>query len=82
MRESIIKASSKTKKDFEFLIGSRFSVDGKLYTVQGLQQTENELFVEAEHGKNLAVFPVDQMMNTLLVEEEIELFKPNYLTAR
>lgn len=82
MRESSIKASSKTKKDFEFLVGSQFSVDGKLYTVQGLQQTDHELLVEAEHGEDLVVFPVEQTMNALLVEEDIEFFNPNYLTAR
>ena len=43
-----IKESSKTLKDYEFLIGARFRVDGELYTVQGLKPTENELFVNAE----------------------------------
>ena len=72
-------------RDYRFLIGRQFAADGELYVVHGLQIGEGPLAVEAStaEGENSPrIFSISDVINSLLIEEEIELFNPNYLSAR
>ena len=81
-------------KDYHFLIGQRFSVGGEIYVVQDLTNQDEHLYVQA--GASLEddivvreaqqsqgqLFKLNEVIQSLLVDEEIELFNPNYLAAR
>ena len=72
-------------RDYRFLIGRQFAADGELYVVHGLQIGEGPLAVEAstaEGESSPRFFSISDVINSLLIEEEIELFNPNYLSAR
>lgn len=84
-------------KDYHFLIGQRFSVNGEIYVVQGLINTDERTYVQAETSADDDIvisesqelkaqeghlFELNEVIQTLLVDEEIELFNPNYLAAR
>ncbi len=81
------------KKDYQFLIGHRFSVGGEIYVVQDLTDQDEHIYVQAqasagddiilsEPGKGGRLFKLNEVIQSLLVDEEIELFNPNYLAAR
>ena len=72
------------KTDYQFLIGQDFSVGDDVYTIQDVAWTDDTALVEAnvkeQVGKDSpSSFPVSQVLQWLLVEEEIELFNPNFL---
>ena len=72
------------KTDYQFLIGQDFSVGDDVYTIQDVGWTDDTALVEAnvkeQVGKaSLSSFPVSQVLQWLPVEEEIELFNPNFL---
>jgi hypothetical protein len=72
------------RKDYQFLIGHQFSVGGQIYTVRGLTFDEERTYVEAhisEQFENSETFSLSDVIQCLLVDEEIELFNPNYLAA-
>ena len=79
------------KMDYQFLIGRDFSVGEDVYTVRDIAWSDDFALVQA-HPKSdqnvLALpgigncqFPLTQVLQWLLVEEEIELFNPNFLGA-
>ncbi|MDH3644847.1 MAG: hypothetical protein OES38_22270 [Gammaproteobacteria bacterium] len=79
------------KMDYQFLIGRDFSVGDDVYTVRDIAWSDDSALVQA-HPKNdqmpLALpnvgnrqFPLTEVLQWLLVEEEIELFNPNFLGA-
>jgi hypothetical protein len=74
------------KKDYEFLIGHRFSVEGEIYVVRDLTEDEGGTFVQAGSSDKDQPYPrmfsLSDVIQWLLVDEEIELFNPNYLAAR
>ncbi len=84
------------KKDYQFLIGQRFTADGETYVVRELVSQEDQVFVlaavssaddedivvsEAGHEEAVRTFRLNEVIQSLLVDEEIELFSPNYLAA-
>ena len=81
------------KKDYQFLIGQRFSVGGEIFVVQDLTHRDEHTYVQAqpsgegeivlsEPGSAARLFKLNEVIQSLLVDEEIELFNPNYLAAR
>jgi hypothetical protein len=74
------------KKDYEFLIGHRFSVEGEIYVVRDLTEDEGHTFVQAGSSDKNQIHPrmfsLSDVIQWLLVDEEIELFNPNFLAAR
>ena len=81
------------KKDYQFLIGQRFSVGGEIYVIQDLTEQDEHTYVLAqasneediilsEPGEGARLFKLNEVIQSLLVDEEIELFNPNYLAAR
>jgi hypothetical protein len=84
-------------KDYQFLIGQRFSVGGEIYVVQDLTNRDEHTYVQAAASVNDEIvvtepqqplaqdgrlFMLSEVIQSLLVDEEIELFYPNYLAAR
>jgi hypothetical protein len=75
------------KMDYQFLIGRDFCVGTDVYTVRDVAWHEEFPVVQTDvndHTHKRRVrhsFPVAQVMQWLLVEEEIELFNPNFLGA-
>ena len=72
-------------KDYQFLIGQRFSVGGDIYVVRDLTSGEDRTYVEAqlpEQEDSQQTFSLKDVIEWLVVDEEIELFNPNYLAAR
>ncbi|MCZ6710574.1 MAG: hypothetical protein O7B25_09440 [Gammaproteobacteria bacterium] len=72
------------KTDYQFLIGQDFSVGDDVYTIQDVAWTDDTALVEANVKEQVgndspSSFPVSQVLQWLLVEEEIELFNPNFL---
>ena len=73
------------KTDYQFLIGRDFCVGDNVYTIRSVAWMEEDALVEAnvkgaeEDARAQYRFPVGQVLQWLLVEEEIELFNPNYL---
>lgn len=68
------------------MIGRDFSVGDDVYTVHEVAWTENDALVEAnakeragEDSLRKRRFPVSHVLQWLLVEEEIELFNPNFI---
>ena len=89
------------RKDYQFLIGQRFSVGGEIYVVRDLTCQDEFTHVQAEAENTLdfvltepraqeqrgtqagdRIFRLNEVIQSLLVDEEIELFNPNYLAAR
>ena len=84
------------KKDYQFLIGQRFTAEGDIYVVRELTSQEEQVFIladvfrtedeeivvsEAGQGDLQRAFKLNEVIQSLLVDEEIELFSPNYLAA-
>ncbi|MCB1686050.1 MAG: hypothetical protein R3E82_14080 [Pseudomonadales bacterium] len=72
-------------RDYRFLIGRQFLADGGLYFVQGLSTGDSPPVIEAGLSPDDPPshrFSIGDVIRGLLVEEEIELFNPNYLSAR
>jgi hypothetical protein len=89
------------RKDYQFLIGQRFSVGGEIYVVRDLTFQDEFTYVQAEAENTVdivlsepctqeqrgtqggdRIFRLNEVIQSLLVDEEIELFNPNYLAAR
>ena len=87
------------RKDYQFLIGQRFSVDGVTYVVRDLTAADDRTYVEARSSEqdsderdtrrrnprpldDSRTFTLQDVIDSLVVDEEIELFNPNYLAAR
>ncbi|MGE0624500.1 MAG: hypothetical protein AB7I04_19160 [Pseudomonadales bacterium] len=82
------------RKDYRFLIGQRFAFGGAIYVVQDLTAAEDRTYVTANPSDTDAreqsggaepgteTFSLSDVIQWLLVDEEIELFYPNYLAAR
>lgn len=83
------------RKDYRFLIGQRFAFAGAIYVVQDLTAAEDRTYVranpsfpeqagaDAPTGEDaVETFSLSDVIQWLLVDEEIELFYPNYLAAR
>ena len=81
------------KKDYQFLIGQRFSVAEGIFVVQSLTNQDEHTYVQAQPSQESdlllsepdgagALFKLNEVIQALLVDEEIELFPPNYLAAR
>lgn len=83
------------RKDYRFLIGQRFAFRGAIYVVEDLTAAEDRTYVRANpssperaaadalSGEGEAeTFSLSDVIQWLLVDEEIELFYPNYLAAR
>ncbi len=77
------------RKDYQFLIGQRFSVEGQIYEVQSLTNRDEHTYVQAVvwHEGEIVVgepqpledrllFSLHDVIQSLLVDEEIELFNP------
>ena len=83
-------------KDYQFLIGQRFSVGGEVFVVQDLTKRDEHTYVQAgvstdeivvseatqDQTQSSQLFKLNDVIQSLLVDEEIELFNPNYLAAR
>ena len=77
-------------RDYQFLIGQRFSVAGEIYVVRDLTSAEDQTYVEVlasesgmeEESSVSRTFTLSDVVQWLLVDEEIELFNPNFLAAR
>jgi len=71
--------------EYRFLLGHRFNVDSRSYLVRTILVRDQCVFVNAEstvNGKTTTRrFPAATAIESLLVEEEIELFSPNFVTA-
>ncbi len=85
------------RMDYQFLIGQRFSVGGEIYVVQDVTRQNEHTYVQAgttvdddivvsePQGTRVhdgRLFKLNEVIQSLLVDEEIELFNPNYLAAR
>lgn len=77
--------SVQTNMDYQFLVGHKFSVDDQQYAVLEIVIRDQRVFVEADttvDGKTIRrQFPAATAIESLLVEEEIELFSPNFVFA-
>lgn len=72
------------RKDYQFLVGQRFLVDGEIFVVRELTSTEDVTLVEAHPPEALdtsRTFALTEVIQGLVVDEEIVLFNPNYLAA-
>ena len=72
------------RRDYRFLIGHAFSVAGETYVVRDLTTRDDHTVVEAGRSDGEASsseFSLAEVIERLIVDEEIELFNPNYLTA-
>jgi hypothetical protein len=75
------------KMDYQFLMGRDFCVGTDVYTVRDIAWQEEFPVVQADvndHARERRArhsFPLAQVLQWLLVEEEIELFNPNFLGA-
>lgn len=80
--------------DYQFLIGQRFSIGGEIYVVEELTSRNEQIYVRAQAPDDADIvlcepttsgdgllFKLTEVIQTLLVDEEIELSHPNYLTA-
>lgn len=91
------ESNTRMRKDYQFLIGQRFSSGGEVFVVQDLTRREEHTYVQAEssvandivlsepqqaEAQTGRLFEVNDVIQSLLVDEEIELFNPNYLAAR
>lgn len=72
-------------KNYRMLIGRQFAVGDDVYTICDITRVDNRTLAEAV-GSNLGPgrrerlrFPVDKVVDCLLVDEEIELYQPNFL---
>ena len=76
------------KMDYQLLIGKDFHVGDDVYTVRDVAWTGESALVEADvksardGSLTRQNFPVGEVLQWLLVDEEIELFNPNFLAAR
>ena len=71
--------------DSHCLVGKHFTVGGEIYVVAELTVRETGTVVEAHNRQDNSAtrrFFLPDVLERLMVEEEIELFSPNYLTAR
>ena len=70
-------------KDYQFLLGHRFDVDGQVFEVCDVLLSGHRIFVDAEFSSDgetaVKRFPAATAIESLLVEEEIELFSPNFV---
>lgn len=74
----------KKNMDYQFLIGLRFSVGEDIYIVHDLTSGDGPTQVEAHISDEVEAcrtFTLSDVIEWLLVDEEIELFSPNYLAA-
>jgi hypothetical protein len=75
------------KQDYRMLIGREFVVGDDIYTICEIVRLENRLLVEAIDSKpsgqplERVRFAVAEVVQNLLVEEEIELYQPNFFGA-
>ena len=73
------------KKSLRMLIGRQFAVGDDVYTVCDIARVDNRTLVEAVGSTPISGrrerlrFPVDKVVDCLLVDEEIELYQPNFL---
>ena len=69
--------------DYQFLVGHQFDVDGQVYVVRDILMSGHRVFVDAEttcDGETTQrSFPAATAIESLLVDEEIELFSPNFV---
>lgn len=83
------------RKDYQFLIGQRFAMGDDIFEVQDLTRQDAQIYVRAQRSMEGGIvlreagvadddrlFGLAEVIQTLLVDEEIELFSPNYLMAR
>lgn len=85
------------RKDYQILIGQRFSVGGEIHVVQGMIEHDGHIYVQAvtspeddivvseppaASAQESRLFELNEVIQSLLVDEEIVLFNPNYLAAR
>ena len=68
-------------RSYRMLIDRQFVVGKRTYTVCDVVCVEDQILVEAATGKarKLRQFPLEKVVQSLLVEEEIELYQPNFL---
>ena len=78
--------SAATANDYTYLLGQHFCVAGEIHVVQDLSTDEAGTFVVAtcsvDEADATRTFAISEVIACLLIEEEIELFSPNYLTIR
>jgi len=74
------------KTDYQFLVGRDFYVGNDIYTIRSVVWSEEYVLVEANEQSSALDMPTSlrlplaQVLQSLLVEEEIELFNPSYLS--
>ncbi|MCZ6855154.1 MAG: hypothetical protein O7G86_14690 [Gammaproteobacteria bacterium] len=82
---AVERNDSQMNLEYQFLIGHQFNLDGKLFKVRDIVVIDQCVFVNAEsesHGQTTARrFPAATAIESLLVEEEIELFSPNFVSV-
>lgn len=72
-------------KNYRMLIGRQFAVGDDVYTVCDIVRVENRTLAETVGSRPVSGrrerlrFPVDKVVDCLLVDEEIELYQPNFL---
>jgi hypothetical protein len=73
------------KKNYRMLIGCQFAVGDDVYTVCDIVRVDNRTLAEAvasrpaPGGRESVRLPVEKVVAGLLVDEEIELYSPNFL---
>lgn len=69
--------------EYQSLVGRQFAVDREIFVVQELTSDEDQTLVRAnsEHdSSSIRTFFLTEVLERLLVEEEIELFNPGYIS--
>ena len=73
------------KKNYRMLIGCQFAIGDDVYTVCDIVRVDNRTLAEAMASRSAPdrretlQLPVEKVVAGLLVDEEIELYPPNFL---
>ncbi len=74
-----------TNMDYQFLVGHRFTVEGQVFEVCDILLSGHCVFVDAQFTNagetTVRRFPAATAIESLLVDEEIELYSPNFVFA-
>jgi hypothetical protein len=68
--------------EYQCLVGRQFAVDEEIFVVRELATEEDRMLVHANTESDVAAmrtFVITEVLERLLVDEEIELFRPTYL---
>ena len=69
--------------EYQCLVGRQFAVDEEVFVVRELTSDTDRMLVKADTERSLGkmrTFFITEVLERLLVDEEVELFHPGYLS--